>query len=43
VIDVISVGAGAHTLGLRCREILADDNDIVFTNIRITATELAMD
>ena len=43
VVDVFSVGAGAHTLGLTCREILPDDHDIVFTDIRITATELAMD
>ena len=43
VVDVISVGPGAHTLGLICEEIAPDDHDVEYTDIRITATELAMD
>jgi hypothetical protein len=43
VVDVISVDPGSHTLGLICEEIDPDDHDIEYKEVRITATELAMD
>ena len=43
VVDVISVGAGPHTVGLECEELNPDTHDIEYKEIRIAALELAMD
>lgn len=43
VVDVISLGAGTHTIGLQCREEPPADNDIEIQDVRLAAVELAMD
>lgn len=43
VVDVISVGAGPHTVGFECEELNPDRHDIEYLDIRIAAVELAMD
>jgi hypothetical protein len=43
VVDVVTLNAGAHTIGLRCREQVPDDRDIVIADIRLAAVELGMD
>ena len=43
VLDVISLGAGTHTIGLQCREEPPADSDIEIHDIRLAAVELAMD
>jgi hypothetical protein len=43
VVDVISLPAGNHTIGLRCLEQSPDENDIEIRHIRLAAVELGMD
>jgi hypothetical protein len=43
VVDVLTLDAGPHTIGLRCNELLPDDHDIEIDHIRIAAVELGMD
>jgi hypothetical protein len=43
VVDVMNLGAGEHTYGLRCQEALPDDSDIVIRNIGISVVELGFD
>jgi hypothetical protein len=43
VVDVVSLDAGSHTIGLRCAEFQPDDSDIEIEEIRIAAVELAID
>jgi hypothetical protein len=43
VVDVLTLDAGTHTIGLRCNEHLPDDHDIEIRDIRIAAVELGMD
>ena len=43
VVDVLTLDAGTHTIGLRCSELLADDHDIEINDIRTAAVELGMD
>jgi len=43
VVDVISLPAGNHTIGLRCLEQSPDENDIEIRHIRLAAVELGFD
>jgi hypothetical protein len=43
IVDVMSLPAGTHTVGLRCKEVLPDDSDIVIRDIGISVVELGMD
>jgi hypothetical protein len=43
VVDVVSLSAGSHTVGLQCLEVLPDESDIEIDEIRIAAVELGMD
>ena len=43
IVDVMGLDAGTHTVGLRCRESLPDDSDIVIRNIGISVVELGFD
>jgi hypothetical protein len=43
IIDVMSLDAGTHTIGLQCNEILPDDSDIVIRDIGISVVELGFD
>ena len=42
-VDVMSLGAGTHTIGLQCRESIPDSRDIVIRHISISAVELGFD
>jgi hypothetical protein len=43
VVDVVTLNAGTHTIGLRCQEQVPDDRDIQIKHIRLAAVELGMD
>jgi hypothetical protein len=43
VVDVVTLNAGTHTIGLRCQEQVPDDRDIQIKDIRLAAVELGMD
>jgi hypothetical protein len=43
VVDVLTLDAGDHTIGLRCAEAVPDSSDIEIRDIRIAAVELGMD
>lgn len=41
--EVFNLGAGTHTLGFQCSEVLPDDSDIVVRDLHIAAIELGSD
>ena len=43
IVDVMSLDAGEHTIGLQCQEVLPDDSDIVIRDIGISVVELGVD
>jgi hypothetical protein len=43
VVDVLTLDAGDHTIGLRCAESVPDSTDLEIRDIRIAAVELGMD
>jgi hypothetical protein len=43
VVDVLTLEAGEHTIGLRCAEAIPDSSDLEIRDIRIAALELGMD
>ena len=43
IVDVMSLDAGTHTIGLQCSEVLPDDSDIVIHDIGISVVELGFD
>ena len=43
VVDVMSLDAGTHTIGLECNESIPDSRDIVIHDIGISAVELGFD
>jgi hypothetical protein len=43
VVDVVTLNAGTHTIGLRCSERIPSDSDIEIADIRLAAVELGMD
>jgi hypothetical protein len=43
VVDVLTLDAGDHTIGLRCAEGIPDSEDLEIREIRIAAVELGMD
>jgi hypothetical protein len=43
IVDVMTLTAGEHTVGLSCKEVLPDDSDIVIRDIGISVVELGAD
>ena len=43
IVDVMSLEAGEHTIGLECLEVLPDDSDIVIRDIGMSVVELGID